>query len=531
MSVKKILRKMRDRSRSLWYRYCYGSRGLDEHIILLDSKNGKDLGSNMLRIGEELMSDPDYREYEIYFSCNHNKAETFRRMLSRCGADHFRLVREAGFRHYGLLARAKYIFTDTSFPLEYVKRNGQVIINTWHGTPLKKMGCHDPQLSYAMGNVQKSQLQADYLIYPSVYMKDIMFAAYCMECNYRGKVLYSGYPRNSVFFHKENGDSLRAKLGFLGKRIYVYMPTWRGSLVNIRASEQMERVKSDLSQLDEMLHEEEVCLLRLHPFVASSFECEGYSHIQPFPAGEEPYAVLNMADCLVTDYSSVFYDFANTGRKIVLFIYDRERYMDERGTYTRVEELPFPVVGTVQGLVEELRTPRNYDDSEFRKIYCTYDNPDSARDICRHIIKGKKMYPEYRQEDNGKENILIYAGGLCEDEITEILIEGVREKRLGDVNYTIAFWSPYLHSNPDRVDKIPVWVDMIPMTGLADGGDSGWGGYERYFGQCRFDKIICCPERRRAIRAIFENAPEGNVIFPDTPEEARRVMCRVGAKG
>lgn len=525
MSLKKILKKIRDSVRSLWYRYCYGSRALDEHLILLDSKNGKDLGSNMLRIGEELMLNPEYEEYEIYFSCNQNKKESFRQMLSQCETGRFRLVREAGFRHYSLLARAKYIFTDTSFPLEYAKKDGQVIINTWHGTPLKKMGCHDPQLSYVMGNVQKSQLQADYLVYPSVYMKEIMFSAYCMERNYKGKVLYSGYPRNSVFFHKEKGESLRKKLGLQGKRIYAYMPTWRGSLVNIRASEQMERVRNDLHQIDEMLNEDELCLLRLHPFVASAFDCQGYSHIQTFPAEEDPYAVLNMADCLVTDYSSVFYDFANTGRKIVLFVYDREVYMDERGTYMNVEELPFPVAGTVEALIGELRSSKNYDDSEFRETYCTYDNPDSAGDICRHIIKNRKIYPEFQQEDNGKENILIYVGALAEDELTSFVMQAVRQKSLGDVNYTVAFWSPYLHQNPDRVDKIPEGIDMIPMTGLADGGDSGWKGYERYFGQCRFDRIICCPEQRGDIRAVFENVPSGDVIFIDTLEEARRVMC------
>lgn len=524
MSLKKILKKIRDSVRSLWYRYCYGSRALDEHLILLDSKNGKDLGSNMLRIGEELMLNPEYEEYEIYFSCNQNKEESFRQMLSQCETGRFRLVREAGFRHYSLLARAKYIFTDTSFPLEYAKKDGQVIINTWHGTPLKKMGCHDPQLSYVMGNVQKSQLQADYLVYPSVYMKEIMFSAYCMERNYKGKVLYSGYPRNSVFFHKEKGESLRKKLGLQGKRIYAYMPTWRGSLVNIRASEQMERVRNDLHQIDEMLNEDELCLLRLHPFVASAFDCRGYSHIQTFPAEEDPYAVLNMADCLVTDYSSVFYDFANTGRKIILFIYDREQYMDERGIYMNIEELPFPVVGTVEELMLELRSTVKSEYDEFRKTYCTFDGPNSAQDLCSHIIKGGKILPEFRQEDNGKESILIYVGSLGDDEVTSILMQGVWEKSLGDANYTVAFWSPYLHDDPDRVDKIPDWADMIPMTGLADGGDSGWGGYERYFGQCRFDRIICCREENRDIRAIFENVSEGEVLFADTPEKAREIM-------
>lgn len=523
MSVKKLLKKLRDKLRSQWYRYCFNRGGVDEHVILLDSKNGKDLGGNMLRIGEELLLNPEYQEYQVFFSCNHNRRSVFDGMLAGSHG-RYRLVREAGFHHYALLARAKFIFTDTSFPLEYVKKEGQIIVNTWHGTPLKKMGRHDPQLSYTMGNVQKSQLQADYLIYPSEYMKNIMFSAYCMEHLYKGKVLYSGYPRNSVFFHREKGELLRERLGLTGKSIYVYMPTWRGSLVNIRASGQVQQIRQDLMKLDGMLNRDEVCFLRLHPFAAASFDYSGFEHVRPFPGGEEPYDVLNMADCLVTDYSSVFYDFANTGRKIILYIYDRDEYEDERGLYMNIEKLPFPVAETVDDLVYHLRSPENHDDSEFRKKYCTYDNPDSARDLCRHVIEGRKTFREFTQTDNGKENILVYAGALDNDEITAVLLQGLADKSLGDANYTVAFWSPYLHSAPDRIKKAPDCAAVIPMTGLADGSDSGWKGYERYFGRIRFDKIICCPEQRRDIRAIFEHAPCKNIVFAETPENARQIM-------
>lgn len=79
------------------------------------------------------------------------------------------------------------------------EKEGQVIANTWHGTPLKKMGKDVGNRAYDMGNVQKSQLMADYLIYPSDYMRDTMASAYFLTDLYKGKILCCGYPRNSIF--------------------------------------------------------------------------------------------------------------------------------------------------------------------------------------------------------------------------------------------------------------------------------------------------------------------------------------------
>lgn len=73
--------------------------------------------------------------------------------------------------------------------------------------------------------------------------------------------------------------------------------------------------------------------VKLHNYMNNAIDFSIYSHIKPFPDIYESYAFLSIADCLITDYSSVFFDFANTGRKIILFAYDKEDYLKQRGLY------------------------------------------------------------------------------------------------------------------------------------------------------------------------------------------------------
>ena len=70
--------------------------------------------------------------------------------------------------------------------------------------------------------------------------------------------------------------------------------------------------------------------------------------------GYEYYEILNTADILITDYSSVFYDFANSGRKIILYTYDKEEYFRDRGVYVSLDDFPFPQAENVDGLMELL---------------------------------------------------------------------------------------------------------------------------------------------------------------------------------
>ncbi len=531
------LRKLRSWLLMSWYVLFYGQARLKESWILIDSKNGKDLGSNLLRIAEELAQNPDYRNYKVFISYGMGKKKDIRRRAQRYGLK-AAFIWEGGFRYARICALAQYLFTDTSFPLWYTKKEGQIITNTWHGTPLKKMDRDVKDRAYDMGNVQKGQLIADYLIYPSDYMKEIMAYAYFLTNLYQGKILCSGYPRNSVFFDLERGRRLRDSLGLKNKKLYGYMPTWRGVLKHIDSGKNARQTERFLTELDRELGEDEVFFVRLHPFIKDTIHYFRYRHIRPFPEDYDPYDILNLCDCMVTDYSSVLFDYANSRKKLILFVFDKESYIGERGLYVSMDTFPFPQVRSVQELLLELRTPKTYDDREFLKKFCPYDGPDTARKLCRHIVKGEKVFEEFHTNGNGKENVLIYSGDLSRNGLTTSLLNLFSNIDMEKRNYYVTFSSASLQKEPERVSLLPQQAGMFPIASLK--GESLGEGiaaflyffghmtapflrkkverffkrlYESNFGFCRFDAVIQYAGYDRKVIQMFQQAPTERMIF------------------
>lgn len=536
--IKKYIRKMQSLFMMTWYIIFFNKPYLKEKWILIDSKNGKDLGSNLLRIAEELSHNPSYRSFCIFISCNKDKKTEIKDMLQQYEIHGVKIIKEGGLRYSQVIAMAKYLFTDTSFALWYTKKEGQIITNTWHGTPLKMMGRDVGNRAFDMGNVQKSHLIADYLLYPSNYMKDIMTSAYFLNNLYQGKILCSGYPRNSVFFDKNRSKDIRKKLGLQDKRLYSYMPTWRGVLKQIDSEKNTNQVEYFFVLLDKMLSDDEIFFVRLHPFINNTIDYSIYKHIKPFPKGYEPYDILNICDCMVTDYSSVMFDYANSGNKIILFVYDREVYMDERGVYVSMDTFPFPQVRRVEDLLREMRSPKEYDDREFLAKYCTFDEKGTAEKLCRHIIMGEKIYEEIQVSDNGRDNVLIYSGNLAKNGLTTALLNLLANIDLEKRNYYVTFRSASLRKFPERVGRIPKTLGFIPISSnqqktvgemiasvlyYSKNYSNSWiknkldRYYKRYyqsnFGHCSFSHVIHYAGYEKDIINMFGQAFCKKIIF------------------
>ena len=115
--------------------------------------------------------------------------------------------------------------------------------------------------------------------------------------------------------------------------MYAYLPTYRGDFVAGATATSDMLLRSHLLELDRQLSDDECLLVNLHPVAKSAIDFSEFKRIQTFPAVYNTYEVLAIADVLITDYSSVFFDFACTRKKIVLFTYDQEEYLRDRGMY------------------------------------------------------------------------------------------------------------------------------------------------------------------------------------------------------
>lgn len=463
MTFKEKINKIKQGSINDLIYYNYYHKKIDEQLVYVESRDGNDFTGNIFRIVEEL-STGKYGDFKIVVYAK----EKVHPKISELQKNYNLKIDEIISKEFiatKTLEIAKYIITDSGMRPKYVKRPGQIVLETWHGTPLKTMGIDNEAEEHRCANIQQVFFACDYLLYPNDYMKERMLNSYMMEKIYPGTILLGGYPRNEVFFKRELGVNLKEKLGFGDKQVFAYMPTFKGLFLNRKDKEQKDEVYEYLKEIDTKLTDNQVLLVKLHVYNRERIDFSNFKHIQDFPLGYEIYDVLNMTDCLITDYSSVFFDYANSRNKIIIFNYDEEEYMKDRGTYFPISDLPFPKVQNVDDLVNELNTPKNYDDEEFLEKFCTYDNPNAIENLCRHVFKGEKSCRE-EKIDNSKKNILIYAGGLRNNGMTSSLLNVLANVDTDEHNYFICYaaWDEYIqHNHVEVFKKVPKGIEYCPL--------------------------------------------------------------------
>ncbi len=256
---------------------------------------------------------------------------------------------------FEVLSRASYFFHNCGapIPLRKHKRPGQTVVQTWHGTPLKLLG-NDRPVNRDRANYKKLQVGLssdwDYLLAQNSYAAEIFRDAYF----YDGPLLELGYPRNDPLATTSADEVARIRAG-LGiapdQKVVLYAPTWRdgeGHIVGYL----------DLEWLTKQLGPDYVLLLRGHTNslrpgarVFGTNIIDATSH----PLLNE---LLLAADIVITDYSSIMFDYTVTGKPIQFFVPDYDDYRDRRrGLYFDLAATaPGPVLYNKEDLVESLRS-------------------------------------------------------------------------------------------------------------------------------------------------------------------------------
>lgn len=500
-----------------WYPFYngfYERVRLNPRMILLESRGGKALESNIFTILKELSAEP-YRKFYLVLSVRKDSEESVKEKLKYHNLRVNKIVRTGSVDYYYYLSRAGYLVNDTSFPGRFIKKDGQIYLNTWHGTPLKKMGRDNRSEAVTMGNVMRNLLCADYLIFPNQYMEDKMTDAYMLRELYRGTVIHEGYPRNDIFQNPGKGLELKGAEGFSGKRLIAYMPTFRGKFSQVEETGFIRSLKKSLKIWEGSLKEQEILLVKLHPFVQSQIDFKCYSRIRAFPKEWDTNEGLNACDVLITDYSSVMYDYAISRRKVIIYAYDLKKYSESRGLYEDLSDYPFRIAETARQVMEYLHEPLEDVPEEFLEKYATWEDGAGAEKICRQVFLGKSCCRLEHFTGDGKENILIYGGDLSQNGITTALCAMLGELNLSKYHYFISFRSEYLKDYPERLERIPDHVGIFPLASelnadlptaiaflvwLKTGKESRWSRnriekayrreWKKHFGNCRFRNVV-----------------------------------------
>ena len=268
-------------------------------------------------------------------------------------------VRRHSPGYFRELLTARYLVCNDVIPRHYVKGPGVRYLQTWHGTPLKKIGFDVPNARYAGASAYHRRLRRDiaawdFLVSPSPFATGIFRQAFQFD----GTVVESGYPRNDVLSSPARHgirDQVRQKLDVTEDvRVVLYAPTWRDDATHASGSSSCDL---DLAELVRLLAPGTVVLLRLHRLVRKRLTLPPGGLVRDVSDFPDIAALYLASDVLVTDYSSAMFDFAVTGRPMVFFAHDLEAYRDDvRGLYVDLEDVaPGPVVRTTAEVAAVLR--------------------------------------------------------------------------------------------------------------------------------------------------------------------------------
>lgn len=361
-------------------------------LIVFESNVGKLVSDNPKFIYDELKK--QNKKYQIIWAAN---------TLYPFNDSNVKTVKRLSPEYFYYLSRAKYWVNNQNFPHYIRKHKDTIYIQTWHGTPLKKM-LNDVDTFQGRDKDYKNRVNHaiknwDYLISPSPYASKCFKSAF----DYHKEILEVGYPRNDVFYDIENIDLtekkklIKQKLGIeSNKKIILYAPTFRDDEIN-KAKKHIINLKLDLHKLKESIGDDYILILRPHIIISNALNLS--ESLKEFVIDGAKYPEISdlylITDICITDYSSVMFDFANTKKPLLFFTYDLEFYKNKlRGFYFDFEkEAPGPLIKTNDDLIESIKNIANVQEEYSEKYqafynrFCTFEKGIASKIIVEKFFK------------------------------------------------------------------------------------------------------------------------------------------------
>lgn len=385
----------------LYKRFLYGIAKLiektDDKTVVFEAFQGRSVACNPKALYEAMKSDEKYKDYKLIWSLRNIEREDLK-------GKNTSLVKFESLGYYRALAKAKYWIFNSNLRPFLKPRNGQVFVQTWHGTPLKKIGCDVEKTGNALTKFsQISKIYTEeskkisYMISPSEYCTKRFVSAFRMkEANKEDRVLTTGYPRNDYLFQatEEACVEIKRKLKIPeDKKVILYAPTFRDNKYSASAGFELANY-IDFSLAKKELGEDYVILFRAHYFISQRLDVSAYEgFVYDVSQVEDINTLYVISDILVTDYSSVFFDYANLKRPMVFFMADYSEYRNNlRDFYIDIEQLPGPVVRRQEDLfqyIKQFSSGFALDEKyiDFNSRYNYLDGPCTSKKVLDMIIE------------------------------------------------------------------------------------------------------------------------------------------------
>ena len=384
----KWLNKVKNKAKMFLYKKVWLTRTkVENDIIIFESMLGRNYSGNPKAIYEEMVRQGLDQKYKCFWVLADPSIPI---------QGSAKVVKRNSFEHLHLLCRARVWVFDTRQPGYIVKRPETDYIMTWHGTPLKKLALDMDDVVMA-GNKGIENYKAnfwthsrrwDYLIAQNQYSSDIFKNCF----DFHKTMLEVGYPRNDTLVNNNNQEYINAIKDRHGiphnKKIVLYAPTWRDDQATGKGK-YIFNPNINFDYLKRELKDEYIFIVKYHYLIASKID---FTRFQGFiyDINEDIQDLYLMSDILMTDYSSVMFDYSNLKRPMIFYTYDLDEYKDNRGFYfDYLQDAPGPFIFNTEELIKFLKKPdfSPYDEKyeAFYKKYNSWDKGDASAKLVKLV--------------------------------------------------------------------------------------------------------------------------------------------------
>lgn len=398
--LRRIIRDLVNSFRNLKFKINTLGKKVDNNVLIFCSFNGKSYSCSPKAIYEYIVSEPKYSTYKFVWSFI--EPEKYKFLENNKNTI---VVKQNSKQYQKYLAMAKYWIFNYKIPDYIYPKKNQVFVQCWHGTPLKRLGCDLQHFDNVLNTIEEMKkrykIEAEkftYFLSPSKFASEKFISAWNLkEIGKEDIIIEEGYPRNDFLFNYTEKDIMKIKkrLGIEkdNRKIILYAPTYRSDQHSSNEG-YVYKEELDFEHLKQKIGDKYIILFRPHYFIANSFDFEKFKgFVYDVSKIDDINYLYIISDMLITDYSSVFFDFANLKRPIIFYMYDLEHYRDKsNGFYIDLNELPFKITQTQEELEKEIiEVDMNfsYDAKykEFNEKYNYLDDGQASRRVVERILK------------------------------------------------------------------------------------------------------------------------------------------------
>ncbi|MGJ1067645.1 glycosyltransferase [Staphylococcus warneri] len=409
------------------YAHYYEKNNVNPSHILYQVTDGKSMTDSPYAIFLYLTRHKAYQHlHHTWVVDSESTAQHYRNQFQHLS--HVSFVIKESKSYLKALTTCKYLINNATFPAYFTKKENQVYINTWHGTPLKHMGLDIPHSLIKTQNTMRNFLISDYIISPNKHTTTILDHAFKLSPIYQGNFLEIGYPRLDLTINSTEADIRKVLSSFIHlnqEKIILYCPTWQGTDVNKPIIKE-DNIYNEIKALESITGYQ--VLLKVHPFVYKKIAHS--DNLKPYliPNTFDTNQLLSVVDLIITDYSSIFFDFLVTDKPIIFYTTNHDEYARTRGLYIDTQQLPGPIYTNINDVIQGIQneTYKQYDKNyqQFKAQFCSHDDGNACQRLIKAIFSTTlKTTPSHANSEKQKTKLLFYPGGLKNNGITTSMLK------------------------------------------------------------------------------------------------------------